>query len=156
MMLTSTKSKVLTFSLLPIVLIIVGVATFLLARGWPAPHPLPIANVMPINPAIEDRWGVRVSQVGVTADGGLVDFRFVVLNSDKALAMLDDLKNTPVLVVEDSGEIVNSTALMAHKHTLNPGETYFLLYRNTHGAIKSGTPVTVKFGELSLEHVIAK
>jgi hypothetical protein len=45
---------------------------------------------------------------------------------------------------------------MAAKHDLAPGRTYFLLYRNTHGAIKPGSAVTVKFGDLSLEHVVAK
>jgi hypothetical protein len=156
MILTSTKSKVLTFGILPVVLIIVGVTAFLLARGWPAAHPAPISSVMPFNPAIEQQWGVRVTQIGVTADGGMVDFRYVVLDPDKALAMQQDVNKLPVLVAEDSGTLVNSASLMGAKHTLNPGETYFLLYRNTKGAIKSGTPVTVKFGDLTLEHVVAK
>jgi hypothetical protein len=156
MLLTSTKSKVLTFSLLPIVLIVVGVAAFLFARGWPAAHPAPISSAMPINPQIEQQWGVRVTQIGVTADGGMVDFRYIVIDPDKALAMQQDVNKLPVLVAEDSGTLVNSTSLMGFKHTLKPGETYFLLYRNTGGAIKSGTPVTVKFGDLLLEHMVAK
>jgi hypothetical protein len=155
MMLTSAKSKVLTFGLLPVVLVVVGVAAFLLARSWPA-TPAPIGNTTPISPAIEEQWGVRITQVGVTADGGLVDFRYIVLDPDKALAMLQDEKTLPTLVTEESGAIVNSAALMAHKHELVAGRTYFLLYRNTKGAIKSGTPVTVKIGELRLEHVVAK
>ena len=156
MMLTNTKAKVLTFSLLPVALIIVGVAAFLLARGWPAAHPSPIGNAMPINPQIEAQWGIRVTQIGVTADGGMVDFRYIVLDPDKALAMQQDVNKLPVMIAEDSGTLVNSTALMTAKHTLSPGGTYFLLYRNTKGAIKPGTPVTVKFGDLTLEHVVAK
>ena len=156
MMLTTTKSKVLTFSLLPIALILVGVAAFFLARGWPAAHPVPTGNVMPSNPSIEQQWGVRVTQIGVTADGGMVDFRYIVLDPDKALAMQQDVNKLPVLVAEDSSTLLNSAAAMTAKHNLNPGTTYFLLYRNTGGAIKPGTPVTVKFGDLTLEHVIAK
>ena len=106
--------------------------------------------------AIEARWGVRVTQVGVSGDGGLIDFRFIVVDPDKALAMLEDVKNVPVLIAEDSGAVVNATALMAHRNDLKPGRTYFLLYRNTGGAIQRGTLVSVLFGDLRLEHIRAK
>jgi hypothetical protein len=155
MMLTGTKSKVLTFSIFPLLLVIVGVAAFLFARGRPA-APAPFGSAAPLSPAIEQQWGIRVTQIGATADGGLVDFRYIVLDPDKALAMVQDVNNLPVLIAEDSGTLVNSAALMAAKHDLAPGRTYFFLYRNTHGAIKSGTPVTVKFGNLTLEHFVAK
>lgn len=111
---------------------------------------------MPTNPAIEARWGVRVTQIGVTADGGLVDFRFVVLNADKALDMMLNVNNLPVLVDEDSGTTITSTVPMGDDHNLHVGQTYFLLYRNAVGAIKPGSQVTVKFGNLKLEHIIAK
>ena len=60
-------------------------------------------------------WGIRISQLTVTADGGLVDLRFFVLNLDKALAMPQDLKNAPVMIAECNGALINSTALMGHK-----------------------------------------
>jgi hypothetical protein len=49
--------------------------------------------------------------------------------------------------------LVNSYALHGLAHNLTPGLTYFILYRNTRGAIKPGGLVTVKFGDLQLEHV---
>jgi len=157
MIATNPKSKILNlkFSLLPVILALTLIGGFLAWRLWPA-APAPTNIPMPINPTIEDKWGVRVTQIGVTADGGLVDFRFMVIDPNKALAMLQDIKNLPVLVAEDSGTLVNSAAMMAQKHNLNPGRTYFLLYRNTQGAIKPGGAVTVKFGDLLLEHVVAK
>jgi hypothetical protein len=111
---------------------------------------------VPTSPAIEAKWGVRATQIGVTADGGMVDFRFIVLDPDKALTMMQDVNNLPVLVAEGSGTIVNSSVQMAAKHDMNPGQTYFILYRNADGAIQHGTPVTVRFGNLELQHVIAK
>ncbi len=112
---------------------------------------------MPNNPAIEEKWGIRVSQIGVAADGGLIDFRFVVLDSEKALKMMTDEKNLPVLVSEDGGGVVNSAALMPSKHALNPGQTYFLLYRNTKNAVKHDSTVSVIFSnDLKMEHAIVK
>lgn len=110
----------------------------------------------PRSPAIEAKWGVRVTQIGVTADSGMVDFRFIVVDPDKALTMMQDVNNLPVLIAEDSGTVINSSVAMAARHDLNPGQTYFLLYRNAGGAIRHGTSVTVKFGDLELQHVIAK
>lgn len=114
------------------------------------------SRAMPTSPAIEARWGIRVTQIGATADGGLVDFRFVVLDVDKAADMMADVKNMPVLIAEDSNTAVTSTAQMGDDHSLHVGQTYFLLYRNAGGAIQPGTSVTVKFGTLELQHVIAK
>ena len=156
MNLASTKSKLLAFGLLPILLIAVGAGAFFLARGGQAPQRAPAASTMPVNPQIEQQWGVRVTQIGVTADGGMVDFRYIVLDPDKALAMQQDVNKLPVLVAEDSGTLINSAAAMTAKHNLDPGTTYFLLYRNTGGAIKPGSQVTVKFGDLTLEHMVAK
>jgi hypothetical protein len=157
-MLTSNpqfRIQSLKWAIVPILLLALA-GGYAFGRGWFMARPAPRSTAMPINPAIEDKWGVRVTQIGVTADGGLVDFRYLVLDPDKALAMLQDVNNLPVLVAEDGGQLVNSAAMMAQKHNLNPGSTYFLLYRNTQGAIKPGGAVTVKFGDLQLEHVVAK
>lgn len=109
------------------------------------------------NAAIEARWGVRPTLIASTADGGLVDFRYIVLDPDKVSALMSDVQNLPVLRAEDSGTLVNSTATMAgDRHTFNAGGTYFMLYRNTNGAIRPGTPVTIQFGDLKIEHVIAR
>jgi hypothetical protein len=116
-----------------------------------------VGTAPPVSPAIEARWGVRVSHVGVSADGGLVDVRFVVLDPDRALALLGDATETniPVLIAEGSGAVVRSAALMPPKHNLIAGRTMYLLYRNTGGAIQRGHTVTFGFGKLHLEHVVA-
>lgn len=153
--LTSRLSAGGTSRLLPAAVILVLVVV---AGTWFGVARLarPSSTVVPTSPAIEAKWGVRVTQIGVTADGGMVDFRFVVLDPDKALTMMQNVDDLPVLIAEDSGTLINSTAAMATRHDLNAGQTYFLLYRNTEGAIRPGTSVTVKFGNLALQHVIAR
>ena len=112
---------------------------------------------VPTSADIEAKWGVRPIMVASTADGGLVDFRFIALDPEKVAALMSDVKNLPVLVAEDSGTLINSTAAMAgDKHTFNAGGTYFMLYRNTNGAIRPGTYVTIAFGDLKIQHVIAR
>jgi len=128
-----------------------GLLVFYVATGSSSPK-----AGAPADAAIEERWGIRVTQIGVTADGGLVDFRYTVTDPDKALAMGSEVENLPVLIAEDGGAVVNSAALMPQKHDLVPGRTYYFLYRNTEGGIKSGSLVTVAFGDLRLEHFSVK
>jgi hypothetical protein len=149
------KSPSVKWIAVPLLLLAL-LGAFLGWRTWHGGSPAVDPTIVPTNPAIEERWGIRVSQINVTADGGLVDFRYIVLDADKALAMLQATKNLPVLTAEADGRIVNSAALMTTRHNLQPGLTYFLLYRNTNGAIKPGGAVTVTLGDLKLEHVIAR
>ncbi len=115
------------------------------------------STAMPTNPQVEAKWGIRPTQVAMTADGGLVDFRFIVLDPDKAASLLNDSSTLPVLRTEDTGAIVASAASMGgEQHTFNAGLTYFILYRNAGGAIRPGTPVTILFGDLKIEHVTAR
>ena len=118
----------------------------------------PKGSLVPaVNPVVEARWGIRPVQVATTADGGLVDFRFIALDADKALALMQDVNNLPVLRVESSGKLVNSAAAMSANHDLAAGRTYFLLYRNAGGVIRRGTRVSILFHDGSkIEHVVAR
>jgi len=135
--------------------VMVGLAVigFLIVRAALQPV-VGSGSVMPTSPAIEDKWGIRLTQVGVTGDGGLVEVRFVVLDGDKALEAMQE-QNIPVLRVENGGAVVRSAALMTNKHEIAPGRSSFLLYRNTDGAIKPGTSLTIAFADERLEHVVA-
>lgn len=99
--------------------------------------------------AIEDRWGIRVTQIAATADGGLVDLRYEITDPDKAIFMYDEIGNVPRLVTEDGTEI-GITAL-PHEHDLEFGQTYFIIYRNVAGAVKPGERLTVVVGDLTVE-----
>ncbi len=134
----------------PLVLALLAGALAWIAVGLaPRSGPPPV----PTNPAVEERWGIRVAHVGVTGDGGLVELRFIVLDSDKALALMTEEANLPVLRSERSGAVVRSAALMTSHRAVAPGRSSFLLYRNTGGALKPGALVTIAFGDLELEHV---
>ena len=88
----------------------------------------------------------------MTADGGLVDVRYVVLDATKAIGMLSNVANLPVVSVDGSA----SSSRRPRRWATSPiraGRSYFLLYRNAGGAVKPGTPVTVIFpGGLAIEH----
>ena len=75
-----------------------------------------------------------------------------MLDPNKGQIVGLDPQDTPVIVAEDK-TLVAVAAQMPHKENLRAGVTYFLLYQNPHGAIKSQTYVTILMGKVKLEHV---
>ena len=92
---------------------------------------------------LEAETGIRVNLVAVTADGGLIDMRFTVVDQVKAGHLFHDAASMPALFVERSGAVLSASHPLAHKVTVLNGATYFLFFANSGGAIQSGTPVSI-------------
>ena len=113
------------------------------------------AGTMPVSPEIEERFGVRFSLLAVTADGGMIELRYRVIDEGKAANFGHYTETAPLLIAEDTGDVVDVTIMGLHNHRVEPGRQYYVLYRNTGGVIESGRPVTIAIGDLELEHVVA-
>jgi hypothetical protein len=101
--------------------------------------------------------GVRVTLLGVTAQGGMIEFRYQVVDPDKASLLLHDDTKRPILVAEDSGQTLAMVSRPHnHKADLKVGGTYFFLMANTRNAVRDGTPVTIIVDDVRLEHVVAR
>jgi hypothetical protein len=104
------------------------------------------------NDAIADRLGIRITKVVVTADGGLVDLRYQVIDPDKAVFLFDNLDVVPQVIAEN-GEVIKLESL-PHRHDVYAGLAYFILYRNSQNSVKPGSQVTVVVGDdLRLENM---
>jgi hypothetical protein len=141
-------------------LLLVGALAFRVSVA--ARAPLPPAPP-PASPAIEDRWGIRITQLALTADGGLVDLRYQIIDPDKALPLIEAENANPqeqqppmALVAEDSGVRITAIALMPPHHDLVAGRTQFLIFHNSQDAIRPGRPVTLAIGDLRLEHIVVQ
>jgi hypothetical protein len=114
---------------------------------------------LPGAPATADQiaaqYGIRITHVAVLADGGLIDFRFEVIDADKS-APLFNLETRPRLIVEKTGQEVSSLYHPMQGHTIVAGQSAFFLYNDSHGYIKAGTSISVLIGTLRLEHIIAQ
>jgi hypothetical protein len=108
---------------------------------------------IPHDGALEATLGVRFSQAAVVADGGLVELRYVVLDTQKASAFQNDIKHPPTLRNERNGKTAWRAALMKQGHELRPGQSYYLLYLNNQGAIKRGDKIAIDAGQRHLQHV---
>ena len=131
---------------------VLAVVAFTIGFLRPASSLAPV----PLSPEVEARWGVRVTQVAVTADGGLVELRFIALDADKASELMSNVDNLPVMRPDGTSLVVNSAAQMSEHSVLTAGQTYFLLYRDTSGTVKRGSSLSIQFGDLHIDHVIAR
>jgi hypothetical protein len=105
---------------------------------------------------LETQYGIRINLVAVTADGGLVDLRFTVLDKTKAEHLLHDAEDMPRLFVETRAAVLAAPHPMAHKLNIVDGASYFLLYPNAGGAIQQGTQVSVVIDDIRLIAVTAQ
>ncbi|GAA2159160.1 hypothetical protein [Humibacillus xanthopallidus] len=100
------------------------------------------------------RAGIEVSLVAVTAAGGLVEFRYQVVDPDKADRLVHDPTMRPIIVAEDTGAtLVLSERPHQHAAELELGGTYFFLLANAENALHEGSRVTLVIGDARLEHV---
>jgi hypothetical protein len=109
---------------------------------------------VPHSAALEAKLGIRFTQAAVVADGGLVELRYTVLDTDKATTFQNDTHHPPVLrSSKRSKESIYRTALMKQGHNLRAGQTYYILYLNNHNTVRSGETLQIDAGGNSLANV---
>lgn len=146
-----TKTRAILIAV-PLAVVILAGGAFLGYRAWNASRAAGATDVA----TMEERWGIRVTLIGVTADGGLIDFRYQVIDPDKAIEMDIDPNNVPTFVIEGTGVSFTPISTMAHRHDLRVGRIYSTLYVNQGGVLRPGDLVTVIIGDAKLEHFAAQ
>ena len=119
---------------------------------------VPVAWARPLvsESGLVERSGVKITQVAVTGDGGLVDLRFTVVDANKAAA-LHDPAHPPAVVDQRTGLVVKDL-LMSHAHTspFKAGVTYYLVFNNPGDWVHRGDQVAVLLGNARVENVTVR
>ena len=108
--------------------------------------------------AIEQRWGVKLQGIHVTAAGHMLDFRFQVTDVDKA-APLMDTKNKPTVTIEASGiklEVPNTPRIGSLRQTskqVKLGMIFTILFANPGKMVATGQKLAVHIGDFFVEHI---
>ncbi len=109
---------------------------------------------------IEDRWGVKILPIRLTANDYMIDFRFEVIDADKARPLIaKDAK--PNLIDETSGaklSVPDTGKLGSLRAKGKPidNRTYFIIYSNPKGLVKKGSKVTVVIGDFKAENLVVE
>lgn len=103
------------------------------------------------------QYGIKLTLVGVTAAGGLVDLRFTITDAKKSRALFDDPSVMPAVVAEPTGTVLQPPHGGHHAHvTPADGASYFVLIGNAGGVVQRGVPVSVVINSIRVEHIVAE
>lgn len=110
--------------------------------------------------AVEERWGIEVRGMYLTAGGYMLDFRYRVVDAAKA-APLFDRRTKPVLKDERTGAVMAvpvppKTGPLRSSNDPKEGRTYFMFFANPGRFIARYSKVTVTIGEFSISGLTVK
>lgn len=106
---------------------------------------------------LADEWGIELTAMRTTAAGHMVDFRYRVLDAEKA-APLFKRQTKPYLIHQESGKVlaVPNTAKIGslrNSNTPQNGRIYWMFFGNHHRLVQKGDQVTVAIGDFRVENL---
>jgi hypothetical protein len=137
-----------------ILFILIGVFAFQAAGPRLGGPVLPLAVIS--QNTLAEKYGLRIDLIGVTAAGGMIDFRMKMIDAQKARLLLADIKNFPVLVA--AGGQVLSVPADTRPDAIDfkqDGNLHFI-YPNNGGIITPGAAVMVRFGSINIDPIVSR
>ena len=98
--------------------------------------------------------GIRPKMVAVTAAGGIIDFRYKVIDADKANAIMTHPQRYPRLVIKDTGQVMNPG--INHVIKLYEGIGYFIFFPNVANVVHPGMDLSVVVDQISYGPVVVQ
>jgi len=109
---------------------------------------------------LEEKWGVKIVGVRLTAGNHMIDFRYRVIDSEKAWQLLQK-KTERYLIHQVTGKKfhVPTTRLGPLRQSAVEPATdrdYIILFANAGQTVKAGDKVTVVIGDLKAENLVVE
>jgi hypothetical protein len=108
---------------------------------------------------IEEKWGIKILGIRQTANALLLDFRFHVIDPEKAKPLIG--RHAKPYIIDEASGMKFSVPNMPKVGSLRargniPDRDYFILFSNPNGIVKKGSKVTVVADDFKLEHLIVE
>jgi len=132
--------------------------------GWQPPTAPEVVIPSPLDPKqaekIAEQWGVRLISLNLSAAGYMMDFRFRVLDADKASSFFDHRIKPFVLAERSNAKLpvpmANKVGAMRPTNrgkNIKAGKNYYMMFANPDRHVKSGDKVTLVIGDFKVEHL---
>lgn len=123
------------------------------AAEEPASHPRK-------NTFMKREWGIEIMYVRQTAAGYMLEFRYKVVDAEKA-QVLFERQVKPMLTHAESGArlIVPTPAKTGALRNSNPpkdGHTYWMFFANPGQFVKPGEHVSIEIGDFVVENLVVQ
>jgi len=151
----NSSNKYISIAIILSVLLVVALYINNVSKAFQAAS-LPKGTVVISQGTLEEKYGLRVNLVAVTAAGGFVDVRLKIVDGEKLKQLLTDKSNFPALYTEQ-GVILNAPEdTKSQKIEFISGGNLFIMYPNAGNAVKLDSPVTILFGNIAVEPINAR
>ena len=109
---------------------------------------------------MEEKWGIEITRLHLTANGYMVDLRYRVLDAAKAKELFVR-KNKPMLIDQKSGKVLTVPNMgkigpLRNSNVPKQGKIYWMFFNNMSGLIHSGSTVTVVIGAFRAEDLVVR
>jgi len=110
---------------------------------------------------LAEEWGVELLGMRLTAANMMLDFRFRVLDADKALPLFDH--RIKPYIIADRSQIKLPVPMAAKVGAFRPtnrgknitsGRNYYMIFGNPDRHVKQGETVTVVIGDFTVESLL--
>ena len=117
-----------------------------------------------VTSTVQDRWGIEIVGIRLSAAGYMLDFRYRVIEPEKAASILDP-KVKPYLIDQKSGvkcAVPNvgkvGTLRQTSRSAGKPqgGRAYLVVFANPGRSVTAGNKVTVVIGDFWAEDLIVR
>lgn len=123
----------------------------------------PVSIQMPESEQKElaEKWGIQIMSLRLTSAGYMLDFRYKVLDPEKASPILSR-QVKPYLIDEATGQktIVPSPSTVGslRETSMKPkaGTIYYMFFANPGQTLKEGDKATIVIGDFKAEHLIVE
>lgn len=141
--------------------LLVALLAALLLGACAAPAPAPEAAAPAAT--VEAVYGITVDGLRLSAAGAMLDFRYRVVDAQKAAPLLDG-RFKPYLVDEARGAklgVPDTPVLGRIRQTSRNGKimtdrTYFIMFGNPGKAVQSGDKVTLLLGQVKITDLVVQ
>ena len=104
---------------------------------------------------IKQQGGIEITSMRITASGYMIDFRYKVLNAEKAKPLFVR-RTKPYLIDQTSGKKLSVAKLakigsLRNSNMPKQGRNYWMFFGNTQRLVKAGDKVTVVIGDFRVE-----
>jgi hypothetical protein len=109
---------------------------------------------------LEQQWGIEITSLRLTAQDHMIDFRYRVLDSDKATDIFKR-QIKPHLIHQNTGRVlaVPETAKLGPLRNSNipqEGKIYWMFFGNANSLVKADDRVTIVIGEFRVEDLVVQ
>lgn len=109
---------------------------------------------------LAERWGIEVTSIRLTANDHMIDFRYRVLDPEKAQELFVR-QNKPALIHQETGRVLAvpetaKTGPLRNSNQPKQGKIYWMFFGNAGFLVQSGDEVTVVIGEFRAEDLVVE